>query len=194
MKRAIDQSNFRRTESRIEKNTTNKSSVKPQYFIFIYIITAIVVVALSISKYVATKSSENIARVAVMANSSSVNIDLSEGVYPGFESIHTIELSNVEDDKVCDVSQKFIIDIEKDEFENIPLNYEIYKDEACTDANKIEPDENGNYSSDDFIFNGGVEETKEYFLKINWPKEKNDEAYAFEIGYCTINIAATQID
>ncbi len=172
----------------------NKNSIKPQYFIFIYIITAIMVLALTVSKYVSSKSTEKVAKIAVMANSSSVNIDLSDGVYPGFERVHTIAVSNVEENKVCEVKQKFVIDIEKDEFENIPLKYEIYTDQACTAACKIEPDEEGYYVSDDFIFNAGVEEEKKIYLKIKWPEEQNDEKYAFEIGYCTINVTATQID
>ena len=192
MKRALDRKDFKRTESRVDKKSVSKFSVKPTIFLIVYLLTAIIAITLTISKYVSTKASENVARVAVMANASSVNIDLSDGVYPGFESVHTIELSNIEDDEVCDVAQKFIINIENDEFENIPLDYEIYKDENCTE--QIEKDEDGNFSSDDFIFNAGVEEEKKYFLKIKWPEDKNDEKYAFEIGYCTINIAATQID
>jgi len=188
MKRAMHSFNY------YGDNEKSKRKVKPIIIIFIYILTAIVVIGLTVSSYVTSRNATKVAKVAVMANSASVNIDLSEGIYPGFESVHTIALSNVEDNKVCDVNQKFSIYIEKDEFENIPLNYEIYKDQACSAENKIEPDADGNYSSEDFVFQGGVEEEKNYYLKIKWPENKNDEKYAFEVGYCKINIAATQID
>ena len=171
----------------------NKINIKPQNFIFIYLITATIVVSLTVSKYITKINAKNVVKVAVMANSTSINLDLADsGVYPGFETVYTISLSNVEDGKVCEVDQKFLINLEKDEFENIPLNYALYKNESCTEI--IEPDENGKYSLEEFVFKGGVEEEKEYFLKINWPKEKNDAKYAFEVGYCIINVISTQIN
>ena len=33
-----------------------------------------------------------------------------------------------------------------------------------------------------------------FYLKIVWPEEYNEEYYAFEIGYFSINIKSEQID
>ena len=50
------------------------------------------------------------------------------------------------------------------------------------------------FSADDFSFKAGVEETRNYYLKVRWPENEKNEALAFEIGYFSVKIVATQID
>lgn len=166
--------------------------VKVHNLLFLYVATTIIVTVVSFSKYVTTVSTDNIAKIAVMANSVSFDLDISKDAYPGYEAVYPIVLVNSEDGKICEVSQKYSMQIQREEIENIPLEFDLYKDEYCTEI--IDKDENGYYTSDDFILNGTQEETDTYYLKITWPKEYNDEYYAFEIGYFSIDIVSTQID
>lgn len=167
--------------------------IKTHNLMFLYIITTIIVTTMSFSKYVSTVSTDSIAKVAVMANSVSVDMQLPMSAYPGSDPIICpIIITNKEQENVCEVSQKFTIGIERKVAENIPLVWGLYKDEFCTEI--IEKDENGNYISDDFTFNAGIEETKTYYLKINWSEDKKDEYLAFEIEYFSINVVSTQID
>ena len=160
-------------------------------FIFLYIITTIIVTTISLSKYVTTISTDSIARVAVMANSATLDIDLSEGIFPGYETIHPIVITNVDNGKVCEVTQEFIVKIES-KSEDLPVDVGLYKDVACTEP--LEQDENGNYKSDSFKFEADVEQSTSIYLKITWPEEEKDADLAFEIGYFVLNIVATQID
>ena len=158
---------------------------------FLYIATTILVSVISLSKYTTAISSDSIARVAVMVNSVSVDIELPIGAYPGVEPIICpIIITNKEEEKICEVTQEFKIQI--DIQKNIPLELGLYKDKFCTEI--IEKNENGEYISEDFKFNAGIEDTKTYYLKIEWPEEEKSEYLAFEIDYISISVVSAQIN
>lgn len=169
-----------------------KHKIKLHNLMFIYLITTVIVTVVSLSKYVTTVSRTNVAKVATMATNVSVDMSIPKDAYPGYEIVYPIVLTNKEGDRICEVSQKYTINISQEDIINIPLEFNLYEDEYCT--KKIEKDENGNYSSDEFIFGTESEETKTFYLKIVWPEKYNEEYYAFEIGYFSINIKAEQID
>ena len=169
-----------------------KSKLKLHKLISLYIITTIIVTVISFSKFVTTESSNSVATVALMASEASIDIDLSDGLYPGYKKIIPIVISNKKGEEICEVSQQYIIEIEREESENLPLVYSLYKDESCTEM--IEKDENGNYSLEEFKLQATVETEVKYYLKLEWPHEYNDENLAFEIGYLTVNIITTQLD
>ena len=103
-----------------------------------------------------------------------------------------IILSNEDEGKICEVTQKYIIKIKRDSFENIPIEFELYKDEYCTES--VEQDGNGYYIAEEFILDANERQTNTHYLKIYWPEEYNDANLAFEIGYFTIDVISTQLD
>ncbi len=169
-----------------------EKKIKLHNLIFIYIITTIIVTVFSFSKYVTTVSRDNKAQLAAMATNMSVNIALTQEAYPGFSMVFPVEISNTENGRVCDVSQEFILKIDSAEMENLPLEFSLYNDEFCT--SEIEEIEKDTFMSENFKFAAGVEETKTYFLKVYWPENEKNESLAFEIGYFSVEILATQVD
>ena len=160
---------------------------------FLYIITTVIVTIISFSKYVTTIATDKKAVIAIMANDiSSIDIDLPQEAYPGLEVVYPIVITNKKDDRICDVTQEFTLEIEREENENIPLEFALYKDEFCTEV--MSKDENGYYISDDFQLVAGEEDSRTYYLKITWPEEENEEYLAFEIGYFSVTIVSTQVD
>ena len=167
--------------------------LKAHNLIFLCIITTIVIITMSFSKYESTVAGNNVTKVALMANSVSMDINLPISGYPGMEFvICPIVITNKIEDKICEVSQKYTIEIETQENLNIPLTFELYKDQYCTEI--MGCDENGIYSEDEFFFNAGVEDEQIYYLKIDWPEDANSEYLAFEIEYFSVNVVATQVD
>ena len=171
----------------------SEKNFKTHNLIFLCIITTIIIITMSFSKYESTVAGNNVTKVALMANSVSMDINLPISGHPGMDFIICpIVITNKEEDKVCEVSQKYTIEIETQEYLNIPLTFELYKDKYCTEI--MGCDENGIYYYDDFFFKAGVEDQKTYYLKIDWPENANSEYLAFEIEYFSVNVVATQVD
>ena len=165
--------------------------IKLHNLMFIYVMTTIIVTVISFSKYVTTVSTSSNAKLAAMASTMSVDIALTQEAYPGFEMVFPVEVTNKENERVCDVSQKYILQVDRAEMENLPLEFTLYRDEFCTDEITGSDDV---FSAEDFTFRAGVEETKKYYLKVRWPENEKNESLAFEIGYFSVEIVATQID
>ena len=171
---------------KIKKLSANKLA-------FICIITAIIVVNLSIAKYKSYVNSVASTTVALMANDTYVEFSDEIKGYPGSNpKIYVINITNKENNKVCEVSQKFNIKIEREEINNLPIEISLYKDINCTQI--LEADANGYYEQENFKFQAGEEATKTVYLKINWPEARKNPAYAFEIDYFALHIKSTQID
>lgn len=139
----------------------------------------------SFSKYVTTASGGEEARVAVVSSGVVVeNIQVSG--HPGdTDMVKAITVSNHETvsgkEQVCEVALQCKISTEN-VTGNIPLEFEFYEDEQCTK------------SLDEIIFSPNVKGEKTCYLKIIWPTNDNNEAYAFEIDAIRIVATATQID
>lgn len=162
-------------------------------FLFACFITTFIVVGWSLSKYQSTMTMKQTTKVAVMANDVQFVIeDMIQG-YPGCPDIvYPIILTNKQENNICEISQTFTIDIQKQETENLPLQIGLYEDEACT--KKLEENADGLYTAEDFRFQAATEETKTYYVKINWPIDKNSAYYAFEMDYFKMHIQITQVD
>ena len=159
--------------------------------IFLAVLSTLIVISLSLSQYNSDSVLHQNVKVAVMANDVIYNAGQPAIGYPGCEYIYTVDLTNKED-KVCEVSQKFTMQFEKGQEENLPLTWGLYKDEQCTiPLNKTKE---GIYDDEEFYFEGGVEKTKTVYLKISWPKEKNQDYYSYEIDYFDFDIVIKQID
>lgn len=166
--------------------------IKLHNLIFIYVITTIIVTVFSFSKYVTTVSAENKATLAAMATNMSVNIALTQEAYPGFSMVFPVEISNKENDTICEVSQEYVLRIDRADMENLPLEFSLYNDEFCT--SEIEEIQKDTFLSESFKFTAGVEDTQTYYLKVYWPENEKNELLAFEIGYFSVEIIATQVD
>ena len=160
---------------------------------FFCLMTTIIVVELTFSRYATTLSKTTNAVIALMANDVSTDIIIPDGIYPGSEpSIITVSVKNEDNGKISQVSQKYMMKIVRNGQVNIPFEFELYKDENCTQLLKM--NENGYYYDTGFTFDAGVKKEHTYYLKVYWPEEYNDSSYAFEIDYISFLIDIIQLD
>ena len=161
--------------------------------LFYVFITTIFVVSLSLSKYQSSLSTNDSVRVALFANDVTTTYSLEQKIYPGSTPlIIPITITNKKDGEICDVSENYVIKINNNENFNIPLQYNLYKDNNCSD--EIIINQNGYYEDTSFTFKNGIEKTNTYYLKVSWPSNANDSAYAFEIDYLIMKFIITQIN
>lgn len=176
-------------------NQKNKISRKKLILkiLIICIITSILSIELTLAGYKSSTNLMSAATVALMANNTTIEIENNLEGYPGCEPIVCpIILTNVKDNKVCKVGQKYSISVDRTQFQNIPLEFSLYKDENCTEI--LAPNENFVYTDESFIFEAGVETSITYYLKVEWPEDKNNSDFAFEVEYFKINVDVEQID
>lgn len=161
--------------------------------IILLIVTSMIVMIFSLSRYKATVATQDVTKVAIMGNNVNFNIENSISGYPGCtDMLYPIQITNEDENQICEVTQKFNMKLTGLEEANIPLEINLYRDSACT--NKMNANENGIYESNDFKFSAGVKNTITVYLKIRWPANKNSDYYALEIDYFKINVELTQID
>ncbi len=170
-----------------------KLKIPKGVLIFVSLITGMIVISFSLSKYESSSQTISTARVALIKND--VYVDFNEDIkgFPGCEpEICELTITNKQDDIICEVSQKYSIKVENSKSENLPLEISIYKDLECTD--EIIPDANGYYRQEDFKFQAGIEGSKKVYLKIEWKELNKNPIYAFEIDYLRVRIIGEQID
>ena len=142
------------------------------------------------SRYVSMVYGNTIARVALFGHNTKVEMKNIKGK-PGDVKIIPIEITNTKNDKVCEVSQEFTIYINRKYGKNLPLNINLYKDKDCTELIHISDKV---YTNEDFKFEAGKNQTKKYYLKIEWPSNSSSVDNAFEIDYFTIDFRVVQVD
>ena len=162
--------------------------MKNKTLFFLVIIVALFTIPLGLSMFQSKNESVSRATVALFANNMTVNIDLENKIYPGSDIIVPILVTNEENNKVSEVSIKYIIEIENTN--NLPLEYTLCEDLDC---NSIIEGTN-KFENDNFKFNKQQKQEKKYYLKISWPIEKNDYEYSNEIDYLKINFIVEQVD
>jgi len=156
------------------------------------VITTIIILVFTMSRYTSTVATRDVTRVATMADNVNFSITDTVSGYPGCpDFVYPIEITNAVEDKVCEVSQKFNLKIKGLEEANIPLQIGLYSDSNTT---TLIPGNEGVYESNDFSFSPGVKETKKFYLKISWPSDKNSDYYSREIDYLKIDVVLTQIN
>lgn len=143
------------------------------------------------SRYVVSTYGVASTSVALFQNSTSVSIKDIKGK-PGTVTVIPIHISNYNGNKTSEVDSKFTINIGRDYGENLPLIVGIYKDRACNEI--VYQDEIGNFFDDTFTFKAKKKETKNVYLRVEWPADKNKYENVFEIDYLTLNFRVSQID
>ena len=177
---------FVKETKRIKKLSVGK-------LIFFFVITAIVVVNFSVAKYKSAVTNIDTVTVALMAQDAYVEFENEIYGHPGdAPKVYAIRLSNKENEKICEVTQKYKMKIEREETQNLPIEIALYKDASCTQI--LSTDVNGYYEEEDYIFDAGVEQSKTVYLKIIWPEARKNASYAFEIDYFNLHIISTQVD
>ena len=179
----------------VKKVNKRRKKLSLKDLLMIVIVSTLFVGTLTFSKFSTTlTTNRSNTRVAVMSNDVSFSIEDTIKGYPGFSAEpYRIVLTNKENGKVCEVAQRFNIEMKIEGEENLPLEIGLYKDIAC--QNKLVDDDNDSvFESDDFRFLANQEGTKTYYLKINWPENKNSSNYFLELSYLKINFVITQVD
>jgi len=161
--------------------------------VFLLFITTVIISELTLSRYGTTFSKTEEVRVAVMGNDISFNIMAPMDLYPGSDpSIIPLVITNKENNRICEVLKNFFLKLTKNETANIPLEFTLCKDEECNEV--ITENDAGLYFDQEFLLQAGIGEEKTYYIKAEWPKEYNNENYAFEIDYIKVEIYSTQVD
>ena len=85
-----------------------KLKIPKGILIFISIVTGIIVIGFSLSKYESSSQSIKTARVALMASDAYAEFDDDIKGYPGCApKIYELTITNKEENKICEVSQKY---------------------------------------------------------------------------------------
>lgn len=170
-----------------------KKEIALPNLLFFFFITTIIVTELTLAKYSSVATSVDAVTVALLANDVTTTVTATQNIYPGSDPlIIPITVTNKENDKVCQVSETFVIDLITNENPNIPLEYTLCKNSTCTSM--ISKNSDGYYTDSTFNFQASTEESKTYYLKVYWPQEYNDSSYAFEIDYVNLKFIITQKD
>ena len=159
----------------------------PVVFLFL-IITISFLFKTTLAKYTTKVNGEDSALIAIMANDVVFDFDTYKAE-PGSTTIIPFSVTNTSEGKTCEVTQTYKMSIERSN--NIPFEFELCKDSNCTNVLTMT---NGYFTDASFILNAGVAETKNYYLKVVWPSDKNDASYALEVDYIRLKISAVQVD
>ena len=172
------------------KKTRKRTIIK---ILILSFITTILSIELTLASYKSKINMQAATNIAVMASNVTADIENTLEGYPGCEPIVCpITLTNKDNGKICQIAQKFSISVNRKNIENLPLVFSLYKDQTCTEI--LEPDENGVYANDEFVFKAGIEDVQTYYLKIEWPEEEKNADLAFEIDYFELEIITEQVD
>ena len=183
-----------------KRNNRHKRKLPLTVVLTYLIVVTLVATGVSLSSYVTTASGEDTVRVAVMANSVSVNLSTSVlPIAPGEEKIIQISISNFEennaDKKVCEVAQEYKLNVESMLIQhgasqsNLPLKWAIYTNADCTQQAPVGADQKvvGTFSA-------GEEQTKTYWIKFVWPADASSANYVGELDAYQLMISAEQLD
>lgn len=135
------------------------------------------------ARYTYSESMEDSARVAIMAEDVIVEVNDNIPICPGETSIIPLTITNEKNGKVCEVAQQYTFTIRNLE-NNIPLEWNVYSNDQCTNlATQLQG-----------TLKAGTAEQQEYWIRVEWPADENDEAYAFEVDALEIVVSVEQID
>lgn len=150
------------------------------------LVATLLVTGVTFSGYITTATGGDEARVAVMAGE--VRVDMGDTellIGPGDSEKIKVTVSNQSGTRTCEVAQRYELSVQRvlGDDENLPVTYGFYKDEACSEL----CDGKGE-------LNAGTAHEVEYWLKVEWPEEKNNPLYAWEIEALELHATAEQID
>lgn len=179
----------RRLDASREAKRIKKARIKAIIFYGLFI--SMLITIFTFSKYSTEIYGQDIARVALFGNSTSIELENIKAK-PGDIKIIPIEITNSLDGKACEISEVFTIYVDRKYSNNLPINMDLFKDAQCSE--KIYTNESKIYQDDSFMFQAGKKERKKYYLKIEWPDEYKQINNAFEIDYISIFFRVTQVD
>lgn len=145
----------------------------------------------TLARYVSKIYGIGVARAALFGSSMRLELNKIKGK-PGDKTIIPIEVTNVKDGKVSEVSQQFTMYINRKYGKNLPIIIQLYKDKECNQL--IYVNEDKVYTDVDFKFEASKSQVKTYYLKIEWPNNFSDKDYSFEIEYMSIDFRVVQVD
>ena len=161
--------------------------IKPINILFLLcIITAVVLVSLSVAKFKNAVSGIDSSQVAVPIINLTVNV-LDIKMNPNDkEKEYVFKVSNKDENKTSEVSMEYTLEIKNTN--NLPLEFELYKNGNTEDVNLLT-----NNKTQSIKLNLNDEE-QEYKLKIKWNQENRNYQYAKVIDYVQIVLNSSQID
>ena len=164
----------------------------------VYMIYMLVVIltmtGVTLSGYVSSAHGADVVRVAVMATDVKLTIADQIPGHPGSSTVIPVEITNKEDDTICEVSQNYTLKVQA-LTDNIPLEYGLYSNDKCTELlAKTTSEADDKLLKVSGMFEAATEKTDKYWINIVWPEKENQTSYAFEIDGFEIIIDAEQID
>ena len=163
--------------------------IKPiDILLLLCIITSIILVSVSISKYKNVMSVSDSVQVAVPIINLEENV-LDVRINPtDTEKDYVFKVSNKEEDKKSEVSMQYTLEIKNTN--NLPLKFELYNYA------------NGAIVGENLLSNNKTQiiplklndEEQGYQLKIKWNQESKNYQYAKVIDYVQIVLDSSQID
>ena len=163
--------------------------IKPiDILLLLCIITSIILVSVSISKYKNVMSVSDSVQVAVPIINLEENV-LDVRINPtDTEKDYVFKVSNKEEDKKSEVSMQYTLEIKNTN--NLPLKFELYNYA------------NGAIVGENLLSNNKTQiiplklndEEQGYQLKIKWNQENKNYQYAKVIDYVQIVLNSSQID
>lgn len=163
--------------------------IKPiNILILLCIITSIILVSVSISKYQDVVTGSNLAQIAVPIINLEENV-LDVKINPtDTEKNYVFKVSNKEEDKKSDVSMQYTLEVKNTN--NLPLEFELYNyANGGIDGENLLSD--NKTQAIPLKLNNGEQE---YQLKIKWNQENKNYQYAKVIDYVQIVLNSSQID
>ena len=138
----------------------------------------------SFSKFASTSSEEDCARVAVMAMDTSCVIDRELAIAPGETVDFTIQLTNKQNDQICEVAQNYSMTVEN-LTNNMGLDCAYFLIDGAGETKK---------DTVSGTFHAGIEEVVTYKVKITWPQVPQPASSAFEVDGLKVVIKTEQVD
>lgn len=181
-----------RNQSEVQPQPAKKRRRVPVSVILVYLLVATLGMgSVTFSSYVSTAEGQSTARVAIMAANATVPVTAPISGAPGERSDPiAVTVTNKENNKVCEVTQRYTIEAEiwkpQDQTTNIPeLVCEFYSDQNC--QNKLTAAPTG-------IMNAGEPTSVTYYVAVRWPGPTAAADLAFEIDALQITVIAEQVD
>lgn len=147
------------------------------------------------ARYATGETGSDEARIAIFGNSESITMtDFPKNWKPGMSREYKIIISNQKNGRISEVAQEYDIEIETQG--NLPLEYELKKDDN-TMVGKFSESSNEashTFKNNDMEFQASQDREDTYQLVITWPEEKNEESFMGIPDTVRININVNQID
>ncbi len=171
------------------------AKIKPGILVFLTIITTIIIVSFSISRYESTTEETSIGKVAkiILNNPNDITISLSgNDFYPGSTYIYEFEITNDDNGNVLETKMNYTITV--NDLGYIPLTYTLEKVSVTGSGTPI----SDTTLTKGIATNSGTmpltSDTHTYKLYVHWDEANNDIVYSKLLENVKVSIDATQID